>query len=113
MSWGMADLRTVWHRCISIPHAAPWGGQSHHLLWADFALLVLARGEGRTGQGGRADGRRGAESSPREGAEEAGIHDGLSGLVRVSARLRGSNGPPGAGRGAIDALDQVFGAPAR
>ena len=84
---------------------------SHHLLWANLGLLVLAREESGTRHGGNgwAGSHGRAESSgPREGAEETGVHGGLSGVVRVSALLLGSNWREGAfGRG-IDALDDVY-----
>jgi hypothetical protein len=63
---------------------------SHHLLRSDLGLLVLAREQSRAGHGRWAgsDGR--AESGPREGAEEAGVHDGLSGVAgqRAAAEVQ-------------------------
>lgn len=98
MSWGMADLRTVYCSMVSFPTlpAQSTRGHPHHLLWADLGLLGLAGDESRACHGGGADSRGGAEGSPGKGTEETGVHDGLSGLLRVSALLRGSNGGVGA-----------------
>jgi hypothetical protein len=60
---------------------------THHLLWGNLGLLGLAGDKGRAGHGRWADSCGRAESGPREGTEEAGVHGGLSGL-QVSA-LRG------------------------
>ncbi|KAH7392142.1 hypothetical protein DE146DRAFT_634315 [Phaeosphaeria sp. MPI-PUGE-AT-0046c] len=51
----------------------------YHLLGADLGLLGLAGDKGRASHGRWADGSGRAESGPREGAEEAGVHGGLSG----------------------------------
>lgn len=68
---------------------------SHHLLWANLGLLVLAREESGTRHGGNgwagSHGRAGS-GGPGEGAEEAcGVHVGLPVVLRVSALLWGSN----------------------
>jgi hypothetical protein len=88
MSWGMADLRTVC-RIVLVSEARlrALAAISHHLLRGDLGLLGLAGDKGRARHGRWADSRGRAESGPREGTEEAGVHGGLSGL-RVSA-LRG------------------------
>jgi hypothetical protein len=62
---------------------------SYHLLRSDLGLLVLARDEGRAGHSRWADSSGRAESGPREGAEEAGVHAGRSRVCR-SARCCGS-----------------------
>jgi hypothetical protein len=68
--------------------------RSYHLLRSDLGLLALARDEGGAGHDRRADGGGRAESGPREGTEETGVHAGLSGGCR-SAHGRG--GPIGRG----------------
>jgi hypothetical protein len=75
---------------FSLPTSFPY--QSHHLLWANLSLLVLARDEGGARHSRWADSHGRADSGPGEGAEEAGgVHVGLSGVLRVSALLWGSN----------------------
>jgi len=66
---------------VSLPPLHDWCVSSHHLLWSDFGLLGLAGDEGRACHGRWAGSSGRAESGPREGAEEAGVHDGLSGLA--------------------------------
>jgi len=63
---------------------------SYHLLGANLSLLVLARDECRARHDGWADGRGRAEGGPGEGAEDAGVHGGLSGGCG-SARCRGGS----------------------
>lgn len=86
MSWGIADLSIV---CRSVSLASsPLRMPSYHLLGSNLGLLVLARGERRAGHDGWADSRGRAESGPGEGAEEAGVHGGLT-AARGSARCCG------------------------
>jgi hypothetical protein len=103
MSWGMADFSIV---CPALAVTLPVIGDYYHLLWSDLRLLALTRSEGRARHHGWADGDGRAECSPREGAEEAGIHVGLS-VLRVSALLRGLNWRFGAWERGIDALEEV------
>jgi hypothetical protein len=90
ISWGMADLRTVCRISLVVFVCRPMHVSSHHLLGPDLGLLVLAGGESRAchGRGAGSSGR--AESGPREGAEEAGVHDGLSGVAgqRAAAEVQ-------------------------
>jgi hypothetical protein len=77
---------------------------SYHLLRSGLGLLALARHERRTGHGRRAAGRGRAESGPRKGTEETGVHAGLSGELHVSALPGRSNCAWEAGEGADDVL---------
>lgn len=51
---------------------------NYHLLWSNLGLLGLARDESWARHGGWANGGGRAESGPREGAEDASVHDGLA-----------------------------------
>jgi hypothetical protein len=78
MSWGMADLRIVYDRLACISETLEYR-PSYHLLRSNFSLLVLARDEGRACHDRWPNSSGRAESGPREGADEAGVHAGLSG----------------------------------
>jgi hypothetical protein len=82
----MADLSTVC-RGVSFSVTLSLTLATDHLLRANLGLLVLRRGKSRARHHGRADGGGRAESGPREGTEDAGVHDGLS--VAVSTLPRG------------------------
>lgn len=71
-------LPRISHRSLHRQSATSW---AHHLLCANFGLLVLARNQGRARHNRWADDGGRAESGPREGAEEAGVHAGLSGVA--------------------------------
>jgi hypothetical protein len=96
------------------PFLASGHVQSHHLLRSDLRLLVLARDEGGARNHRWAGGCGHAEGGgPREGAEEAGVHGGLS-RVCGSARCCGDSiGRYRACERGIDALDGVCRGPER
>jgi hypothetical protein len=94
ISWGMADLRTIWRMLAGSFHRI--SPPTHHLLLRGLRLLGLAGSKGRAGHGRWADSGGRAESGPGEGTEEAGVHGGLSGL-RVSALRGRANSREGAG----------------
>lgn len=64
----------------------------YHLLWSGLDLLVLASDERRACHDRGAGGHGGAEGSPGEGTEEAGVHAGLS---AVCGSACGFGGPIG------------------
>ena len=90
ISWGMADLRTVYHTSAIRFLISP--SPTYHLLRPNLGLLVLTH-RNRRARHDRWSGSHGrAESGPRERAEKAGVHGGQSGGCGSARCCRGPMG---------------------